>query len=59
MRSNKQTVAVKFAVWTPFDESRVPEEKEISLDLEDGAKVYPGMKMVYKDNKNQKNKVCE
>jgi len=56
MRSEKETITVQFAVWTPFEEHL--DEKEISLDMAHGALLYPGMKMVYKAYDTSSEKVC-
>lgn len=46
MRSQNQTVTVKWALWLPF-EGGSPEERETSLELTGGGEGFPGDKLVF------------
>ena len=46
MRSQNQTVTLKWALWLPF-EGGSPEEKEMTLELTGGCEGFPSDRLVY------------
>ena len=59
MRSQNQTVTVKWALWLPF-EGGSPEERETSLELTGGCEGFPSDKLVFAKKQPQPpgKKVC-
>ena len=46
MRSQNQLISVRWASWTPFEEGPLS-DKEISLELNEDAQVFPSHQLVF------------